>query len=336
MKSFKYRLYPTKKQVDTLQWMLDRCRELYNAALQERREAWKMCHISINFAGQAAQMPEIKKIREEYQDVYAQVLIDVLHRVDKACKLFFGRIKKGEKAGYPRFQGRDRYDSFTYPQVGKIQGHQRGPIIETNGLKLPRVGRVKTKFHQTMPSNVRTCTIKREGQYWYACFVCEIEAKDFNKSPYTDNPVGIDLGLHHFAALSTGDIIENPRHYHKSEQKIIKAEQALSRKKKGSKRRKKAVQRLNKHHRKVRNQRQDFLHQWSRRLVNTYETIVFEDLPLSQMCKRPKPKQDKETGNTYPMGQAKRQDSIKIYVMPDGDISLPCVSSRQNGPELSR
>src|SRR5690348_12067253 len=99
MKTFQYRLYPTKKQQETLQWTLDRCRELYNAALQERRDAWKMCKVSINYEHQSAQLPEIKQIREEYNNIYGQVLQDVLRRVDKAYKAFFRRVKNSEKAG---------------------------------------------------------------------------------------------------------------------------------------------------------------------------------------------------------------------------------------------
>ncbi len=89
MKSFKYRLYPTRKQRETLQFILDRNRELYNAALEERREAYRMCGVSVNFEMQSAQLPAIKEDRPEYNEIYAQVLQDTLHRVDKAFKNFF-------------------------------------------------------------------------------------------------------------------------------------------------------------------------------------------------------------------------------------------------------
>src|SRR2546421_614241 len=116
--AYKFRLYPTKKQAQALQWTLDRARELYNAALQERRDAYRMAGKSLNYYDQANQLPEIKAIRQEYQDIHSQVLQDVLRRVDKAMKAFFRRVKAGERPGYPRFQGRNRYDSFTYPQGG--------------------------------------------------------------------------------------------------------------------------------------------------------------------------------------------------------------------------
>jgi len=118
LKAFKYRLYPNKRQAEKLRWTLDRARELYNAALQERRDAWQMCKVSINYNQQAAQLPDIKEIRPEYNDIHSQVLQDVLRRVKKAYDNFFRHVKEGKTPGYPRFQGYGRYDSFTYPQTG--------------------------------------------------------------------------------------------------------------------------------------------------------------------------------------------------------------------------
>src|SRR5437660_2059577 len=105
MKAFKYRLYPTRKQRETLQFTLDRNRELYNAALEERKEAYRMSKMSITINDQSAQLPEIKEIRPEYKEIYSQILQDTLKRVDKAFKAFFRRVKAGEKSGFPRFQG---------------------------------------------------------------------------------------------------------------------------------------------------------------------------------------------------------------------------------------
>src|SRR6476646_7569555 len=122
MKAFKYRLYPTDNQANTLQFTLDRNRELYNAALEERREAWRMSRVSVTYDMQSAQLPDIKEIRPEYKEIYSQILQDTLKRVDKAFKVFFKRCKEGKTPGFPRFQGYDRYDSFTYPQIEKLKG----------------------------------------------------------------------------------------------------------------------------------------------------------------------------------------------------------------------
>ena len=131
MKAFKYRLYPTRKQRDALQFTLDRKRELYNAALQERREAYRMSRVSISYNDQSAQLPAIKEIRPEYNEIYSQILQDTLKRVDKAFKAFFRRVKAGEKPGYPRYQGYDRYDSFCYPQIEKLKGNPTVQIENT-------------------------------------------------------------------------------------------------------------------------------------------------------------------------------------------------------------
>jgi len=290
--AYKFRLYPTSKQVQTLTWTLDRARELYNAALQEREDAYRMSSKSITYYDQANQLPEIKEIREDYQAIYSQVLQDVLRRVDTAMKAFFRRCKAGEKPGYPRFQGRNRYDSFCYPQDGFS-------LTADNRVCLSKIGSIKVKLHREIKGTIKTCTIKREGDCWYVVFACEVEASP--KLAYTDEAVGIDLGLTHFATLSTGDTIDNPRYFRKSEKKLAKAQQNLSRKKKGSKRRKKAVKLVGKLHRKVRRQRQDFLHKQSRQLVDTYEIIVLEDLQSAKLIKRPKPKQD-EGGKYLPNG----------------------------------
>ncbi len=292
-KSYKYRLSPTRKQQDALQETLDRCRELYNAALQERRDAYRMCGVSLTYYDQAAELSEIKELREEYIAIHSQVLQDVLRRVEKGMKAFFRRVKHGEKAGYPRFQGRERYDSFTYPQAGYS-------ITQDSRVCLSKLGSIKVKLHRPIQGTIKTCTVKREGEHWYVVFSCEVEYIG-TRLPYTDDAIGIDLGVLYFATLSTGDRIENPRFFRRAEKKVHKAHRQLSRCKRGSHRRTKAQKQVSKVHRKVKNQRADFLHKQSRQLVNTYEVIVFEDLAPSNMSKAPKPKQD-ENGRYLPNG----------------------------------
>src|SRR5215469_11981853 len=133
-KTFKYKLQPTAQQEGTMEFVLRRCRELYNAALEERREAWRMCRVSITAASQSAQLPDIKQERPEYQDIHSQVLQDVLTRLDRAFQAFFRRVKNGEKPGYPRFKPGPRYASFTYKQFGN------GPHWTTVSSSWPRSG----------------------------------------------------------------------------------------------------------------------------------------------------------------------------------------------------
>ncbi len=170
-KAYKFRLYPTHKQSGKLEWILRRCKELYNAALEERREAYRLNGVSVSYQMQADQLPAIKHLREEYQDIHSQVQQDVLKRLDKAMQAFFRRVMNGEKPGYPRFKSGDRYDSFSYPQSGYEIINKR--------LHLSKIGHIKIKLHREIKGTIKTCTIKREGEQWYAvvrrfgaCFDC--------------------------------------------------------------------------------------------------------------------------------------------------------------------
>src|SRR6478609_10531057 len=137
-------VHPTANQAATLQFTLDRNRELYNAALEERKEAWRMSRVSVTYAMQSAQLPDIKEIRPEYKEIYSQILQDTLKRVDKAFKAFFKRCKEGKTPGFPRFQGYDRYDSFPYPQIEKLKGKPT-ISIENGKVILPKLGHIRVK-----------------------------------------------------------------------------------------------------------------------------------------------------------------------------------------------
>ena len=291
--AFKYRLYPNKEQERTLFWTLTRCRELYNAAMSERRDSYKYTGKGVTYYQQKRDLPVIKaEIRQEYNDIHSQVLQDVLTRLDKAFQNFFRRVANGEKPGYPRFQGRNRYNSFTYTQGGYT--------LHEKHVTFSKIGRLRCKFHRKLEGVIKTATIKYEAGQWYVVFSCEVEI--FTKLPYTDDAIGIDLGLLHFATLSTGDTIENPRHLRKAQADLARKSRHLARCKRGSHRREKARKQVAKAHRKIRNQRRDFLHKQSRQLVNTYETIVFEDLQIANLSKAPEPKQDEATGAYLPNG----------------------------------
>lgn len=201
-------------------------------------------------------------------------------------------MKNGEKPGYPRFKGKNWYDSFCYPDIA-------GWKLAEDRLTLSKIGTMKVKLHREITDKIKTCTIKREGSHWYVVFACEVEEQALEVA-YED--VGIDLGVTHFAALSDGEIIDHPRYHRKAEKKLAKLQQVLARKKRGSHRRKKAVQQVAKAHRKIRNQRKDFAHKASRKLVNRYQVIVFEDLKTANMVRRPKAKQDETTGQYLPNG----------------------------------
>ena len=162
-RTFKYRLYPNRRQREKLQATLDVCRELYNAALQERREAWSSQRKGIYYAEQAKQLPGIKAVREDVRAFHSQVLQDALRRIDKAFRAFFPRCQRGQVPGFPRFRSESRYDSFTYPQGGfKLSGR----------LSLSKIGDIKIKLHRAIQGQIKTLSLKRENGMWYACFSC--------------------------------------------------------------------------------------------------------------------------------------------------------------------
>lgn len=277
MKAYRFKLKPTtRQQADFEQW-LEICRELYNAGLQERRDAYRTCGKSINYYHQALELPEIKEIRSDVAQVNAQVLQDVLRRLSKTFDSFFRRCKQGEKLGFPRFKSKHRYDSFTFPQM---KGSFR---IEGNRLHLSKIGKVKIIQHRPVEGEIKTCTIKREADGWYAIFVVEESFMPF--IPKTGETVGVDLNISNFATLSTGEVIDNPRFLRSSEKRLKTAQRKVSHGKKGSKRRKKAVQLLAKQHLKIKRQRLDFFHKAANQLIREFNEIAVEDLNIAGMVK---------------------------------------------------
>jgi len=274
-KAFKYRLYPTQPQARDLERTLSLCRDLYNAALQERREAYQKAGKTVGFYEQKRWLPEIRTELPEYKRVHSQVLQNVIERVDRAFQGFFRRVKAGQKAGYPRFKGQGRYDSFTFPQAG-----QTGVKLQEGGKRvfLYGVGSVKVKLHRSLEGKVKTATVKREGEHGYIVFTCEVEPRPL---PPNDQVVGIDLGTNpNFLVTSEGEMVEAPRYFQKAQAKLAATQRNLSRKKRGSHRRKQARKRVARPHRKIANQRKDFHHKLARRLVNRYGTVVHEDLNI--------------------------------------------------------
>ncbi len=306
-KAFKYRLYPTPSQEQTLFFVLRRCRHLYNSALEERKAYYQMRRKSLGYSQQAAELADIKAAFPAYQDVHSQVLQDVLRRLDKAFAAFFRRIRNGEQPGYPRFQGQGRYDSFTYPQSGFA--------LAGNVLTLSKIGGIKVRLHRPMVGQVKTVTIKRDVNHWYVTFSCDVEEEPL---PPCEEAVGLDLGLLHFATLSTGETIENPRLYRKGLKRLKVLQQAKDRKKRGSHRRKKAAIALAKAHRTVRNQRKDFQHKAARSLVKRFGLLVFEDLKIINMSAALEPKQDPEQEGHYLPNGASAKAGLNTSILDAG------------------
>jgi transposase, IS605 OrfB family, central region len=275
LKTYKYRLYPTKKQTEKLEWTLEICRILYNSCLVDRNRRYEETGKSLSRIDQQGILVQDKKNIEYLKSIHSQVLQDVLFRVEKAYKAFFRRLKdKDDKAGFPRFKNYGRYDSITYTQSGFS-------IID-NKLKLSKIGHIKIKLHRNINGTIKTCNIKKEIDRWYVCF--SVEYTSVSK-PIPNKQIGIDVGIKSFAVLSNGKIIDNPKHLCKSEERLIRKQRQLSKKKKGSNNRKKAKVSVARLHRKVANQRKDFHHKLSRQIVNEYGYIVVEDLQIKNMIK---------------------------------------------------
>jgi putative transposase len=280
-RTYKYRLYPTTEQQRIFSQWLTTCRLLYNTSLAERRDTWTTEHRSVTYTAQANQLKAAKTTNPYVSAVHSQVLQDVLRRLDKTFKNFFKRIKNGEKAGYPRFKARNRYDSFTYPQSGVALD------VTTKKLPLSKIGGVTITYHRPLPADgvIKTCTITRDIDHWYACFTVELPEKRLLPPSAIKTAIGVDVGLTHLLALNNGELIENPRWFRTSEKKLAKEQRRLSRKKKGSHNRDRQRFKVARVHRKIRNQRKDFHHQVSRQLVESYELIVYEDLTITTMVK---------------------------------------------------
>src|SRR5215472_13811240 len=162
-KAFAYRLYPTKQQEQHLLFVLRRCRDLYNSALEERRAHYQMRHTGIGYTRQAAELAEIKAAFPAYQEIHSQVLQDVLRRVDKTFAAFFRRVANCESPGYPRFKSTSRYRSFTYPQSGFALAGWPGPGKERYALlTLSKLGDFRVRLHRPLVGQVKTCTIKHD------------------------------------------------------------------------------------------------------------------------------------------------------------------------------
>jgi putative transposase len=247
---------------------------LYNAALQERRDCYRATGKSITFPAQSSQLPEIKADCPDVGEVFSQVLQDVLRRVDKTFKAFFGRVRRGEKkVGFPRWRSRRRYDSLTYPQMGFT--------LEDRHVNVSQIGRVKIKLHRPVEGRVKTLSLKREAGKWYALFSCEVEPSPL---PASDEAVGIDVGLTAFATLSDGSEIANPRYARKAAAAVRRAQRKVARRKKRGNGRRKAVVLLQKAHARVANQRNDFHHKAARAIVNRFGLIVVEDLNIKGLA----------------------------------------------------
>ena len=257
-----------------MQKSLDACCFVYNKALETRKEAWEQRQESVSRYDTIRMIPNWKVEYSFLADAFSQCLQEACTRLDLAFQAFFRRCQSGEKPGYPRFKSHNRYDSFTYPQSGF-------KLTDDGRLYLSKIGNVKIKLHRPLEGKVKTLTIHRDSVgNWWACFSCIIEPKLL---PPSVEVAGIDLGLTTFATLSNGETVERQRWMKRDAKDIARLQRKKEYLPKGSSKRRKTVHALCHAYQRQTNRRNDFTHQESRKLVNRYGLIVFEDLNITGM-----------------------------------------------------
>lgn len=280
IRSYSYRLYPNRTQARALARLLEIHRTIYNDALTERKGAWERCRVSITYKRQADQLKPIREFDEDAAFCNFSSLQHTLRKLDKSFQGFFRRIKAGDKPGYPRYKGRNRFDSFEYTysdgcKLSNAEGHDK--------FYVQNVGPMRIKLHRPIPANatIKHVIIKRSLRQWYACLMWE--APDALVPTHEGPQVGIDMGLHHLLALSDGQIVENPRWFRSAQKELRVKQRRLSRCKRGSRRRKDVAFQVAKMHGHIAAKRRDFWHKTTRSLVKTYSLIAIEDMDLRFM-----------------------------------------------------
>lgn len=277
MKTYVYRLYPTKAQERRLEETVETCRRFYNDCLAERKEAWETDKRAVTLSDQKRGIKDRQSTDCYASRVCSHTLQVTAHDLDKAFGAFFRRLKRGEIPGYPRFKSKGRFASFGLQEYGN------GFKIDGRRLRLTKIGRIAVRWHRPIEGRIKTVRIVRRADGWYACFACEVEPP--TPLPPTGKTVGVDVGVASLLTTSDGKKLPHPAFYRKGQQKLRRLSRAVARKKKGGSNRRKAVARLRRHHQRVANQRKDYLNKIVHRLVRSYDLIALEELRIKNMVR---------------------------------------------------
>ena len=276
-RTFKFSLLPNQKQHQDLAAICESQRQLYNAALQERMDCYQKTKKGRTYIDQCKAITELRR-DAEFAALPVNLQRWTLKRLDDAYKGFFGRIKRGETAGFPRFRGRNWFRSFGFNEFSGIRFD--GRRLRFKGLR----GGLRVHMHRPLPGGaaIKSCVIRRDTKGWHICFQCAVPA---SAAGHAGAEIGIDVGLKAFATLSSGDAIPNPRIARRHERELRRRQRALARCKRGSNRRRKVRQQVARLHDKIANIRNTFLHQQSARLARDYRLIAVEDLRIRNMVR---------------------------------------------------
>lgn len=290
-RTYQFRLYPTHKQERTFERWLNLCCEVYNAALDERKSAYRMAGVSLSYEDQCAQLPACKEVRPDLAEVPSQVLQDAVKRMDLAFAAFFQRVQEGNIPGFPRFKSCFRYHSLTFKQFGNsFKLHENGKK-NRGALELAKLGHVKMIMHRTIKGTPKTAIVKRTPTgKWFVNITVELTEKERQEkqSSPTHEEVGIDVGLSTFAYLSTEEEIANPRFFREEEVKLVRAQRRLSKAPIGSKEREQKRKIVARTHERIANRRKNFIEQEACKLVARFGFIAVEALVVRNMVKNPK------------------------------------------------
>jgi putative transposase len=287
-RAFKFRAYPTRPQDGrAVRLLADHC-DLYNAALEERREAWRMDQVSISYGMQSAQLKEIRRADPEGQGRHSfTAQQQTLRRLNTVFAAFYARAEMG-KAGYPRFKPYRRFS-----QVGFVAGDGAkwtpAPPGRWARAAFQAVGSVKVRQHRPVPGPVKLLQLKREHRRWYVIVITDTGAEPL---PATGRAAGVDVGVARFLTTSDGQIIANPKFLAASAETIARLQRRKEHARRGSGNHKRLRRSLAKQWRKVRNRRRDFHHKTARALADTYDVIALETLNIAGMTRRPAPRPD--------------------------------------------
>lgn len=277
LKTFKYRLYPSKTQERQMLQVLDVCRHWYNMCLSERTLVYQFEGRSVSKNDQIKQARLYRQTFPQAKIAFSQTLQSVAVDVSKAFDAFFRRVKAGEEPGYPRFKGCNHFHSFNFPQFGV------GAKLDGRRLKLFGIGRVRVRWHRPLEGHIKTVRIVHKAGQWFACFACEVP--DDLPLPKTGRHIGIDMGISALLTTSEGEKVDNPKHYRLAQARLRRMQRALARKKKGSKNRRKALRTVQRQQMHTANQRSDYLHKLSTALVQDCDGVALEDLKIRNMVR---------------------------------------------------
>lgn len=255
--TYRFKLRPSKAQYAALDQLCEQQRQLYNAALQERVDAWKKSKTSITKMDQSKSLTIIRSFDETYASVPVALSRWSIARVDDAFKGFFSRIKRGDKPGFPRFKSKHRWRSFGFTEFSGIR------LLGERLVFAPFKNGVKLHLHRQIPdvASIKSCTFTKSGRYWHVNIAVDVPVAEAHAAP--DTVVGIDVGIEHLMTTSDGGHVANIRPRSRRERELRLAQRALSRCKKGSNHRRKVRAKLSLLQRRITNSRSTYLHQVS-------------------------------------------------------------------------